>query len=588
MEKWFIKNRKADFAQIARTFGISETLAHLAVNRGIGSGEALRAFLAPSLSRLSSPLLLKDGEKLGVILMEKLSEGKKIRIIGDYDVDGVMSTYLLYRGLSACATAVGSSSAIDYEIPDRIKDGYGLNVELVEAAYLDGVDTILTCDNGIAAAEQVNYGKAKGMTMLITDHHDIPIEEGVPKADAVVNPKQAGCKYPFKGICGAAVVYQLLRILYDKCGIPLEKWQELVEFAAIATVCDVMDLVGENRAMVSLGLEAAVHTKNIGLQALLRECGLEGDRLTAYHLGFVVGPCINASGRLDTAKKGLGLLLTEDEREAVRLARELRQLNEERKELTEEGIAAAVAQIEADLSFEKEKVLVVYLEDCHESLAGIIAGRLRERYNKPCIVLTKTEKGVKGSGRSIEEYSMFEELSKCKGLLTKFGGHPMAAGLSLEEENVELLRRQLNKETTLTEEDLIPKISFDMVLPLRELSLPLIRETALLEPYGKGNPKPLFAATEVLVKRAFVIGKNKNMLRLQVKQEDSGLYTAMLFRGFDGFLELLERKYGAKAFEQLLAGKGEEEGYRVDFLFYPDINEYNGYENIQIIVEHFR
>lgn len=586
MEKWFIKNKKADFSLIAKNFGISETLAHLAVNRGITSGKALKAFLTPSLTSLSEPERLKDGEKLASIIVEKLSEGKKIRIIGDYDVDGVMSTYLLYRGLTECAKALHSKSVIDYEIPDRIKDGYGINIELVEAAFQAGVDTIITCDNGIAAAKQMAYGKEKGMTMLITDHHDIPIEEGVPAADAVVNPKQNDCGYPFKNLCGAAVVYQLLRIFYKKCGIPTEKWEELVEFAAIATVCDVMDLTEENRALVSVGLKALEHTKNIGLKALLRECGLEGAPLTAYHMGFVVGPCINASGRLDTAKKGLALLLTTEETEAVRLAKELKELNEERKSLTEQGLLAAINEVENTPSFAKEKVLLVYLPECHESLAGIIAGRLRERYNKPAIVLTKTEKGVKGSGRSIEEYSMFEELSGCKELLTKFGGHPMAAGLSLEEENIVPLRQKLNERTSLTEEDLCPKVSFDMVLPFSQITLPLIREMALLEPYGKGNPKPLFAAKGVELKRGFIIGKNKNMLRLQVRQENSSIYTAMLFRGFDEFTALLEEKYGVSAFENLLAGRCE--GYQMDILFYPDINEYGGYENIQLIVENIR
>lgn len=586
MEKWFIKNKKADFAQISRSFGISETLAHLAVNRGITSGEALKGFLSPSLSELASPGLFKDGELLTSIVVKKLSEGKKIRIIGDYDVDGVMSTYLLYRGLSVCRRALLSSSEIEYEIPDRIRDGYGINQELVIAAFEDGVDTIITCDNGIAAREQIAYGKQLGMTLLVTDHHDIPIEEGVPAADAVVNPKQEDCGYPFSGLCGAAVVFQLLGLMYEKCGIPRKAWEELVEFAAIATVCDVMDLIGENRAIVSVGLKQLRYTKNIGLKALLRECGLEGSGLSAYHIGFVIGPCINAGGRLDTAKKGLRLLLSEDEKEAVLLAKELRALNEERKALTEEGLKEAIEQIESSPALKEDRVLVLYLKDCHESLAGIIAGRLRERYHKPAIVLTKTEKGVKGSGRSIEEYSMFEELSCCKELMTKFGGHPMAAGLSLEEEKIESLRQALNEKTTLTEEDLIPKVSFDMVLPFQDISLELIREMSRLEPYGKGNPKPVFALKEVELRRAFLIGKNKNMLRLQVKQGNSSLYTAMLFRDLERFQRVLSEKYGVLAFEHLLAGRGGD--YQMDLLFYPDINEYNGYENIQLIVESFR
>lgn len=585
-KNWVIKNKKADFSLIAKNFGISETLAHLAVNRGIKSKEEMDAYLHPSFSVLADSSLLKDGERLCDILLEKMGEGKRIRIIGDYDVDGVMSTYLLYRGLTTCVKAQKSSSQVDYVIPERMKDGYGINIGLVEEAYQAGVDTIITCDNGISARDQVAYGKEKGMTLLITDHHDIPLEGGLPKADAVVNPKQTDCNYPFKELCGAAVVYRILELLYEKAGIEKAKWQRLTKYAAMATVCDVMDLLGENRAIVSLGLDSVRFTKNPGLLALLEACELVPQELTAYHIGFRLGPMINASGRLQTAEKGMQLFLSEDKNTAATLAKELRELNEERQRLTAEGVEEAIALVEQSEELKKDKVLVIYLKDCHESIAGIIAGRLRERYDRPVLVLTKAEKGVKGSGRSIEAYSMAEEIGKCKELLLGFGGHPMAAGFSLEEENIEAFRKKLNENTTLKEEDLVGKCTCDMVLPFCEITPSLIREFSLLEPYGKGNTKPVFAVRQAELRRAVIIGKNKNMLRLLVKQENSQNYTALLFRQFEEFKERLAEKYGSGAFESLLAGRPG--GYFMDFLFCPDINEYNGYENIQLILEEFR
>lgn len=579
-EKWFIKNIIADFDQIATTFGISQILARLAVNRGIKSNEEMSQYLNPSMEQLPVPSLMKDMDCCCTILKEKIEEGKRIRIIGDYDVDGVMSTFILYSGLKRCGAIV------DYEIPDRIKDGYGINIQIIEKALEDHIDTILTCDNGIAAKEQVAFGKEQGLTILITDHHDVPIEEGIPNADAVVNPKQEDCKYPFKGICGAYVTYKLILEFYDKCNIPKQEAEQFIPFAAIATVCDVMDLVDENRALVKKGLEQISRTENYGLKALLEATDLKGKEISAYHLGFIIGPCINASGRLESAKLSLEMLLCENPQKAYDLAVELKKLNDERKAMTASNLEKAIELVE-NSGWMEDKVLVVYLEDCHESLAGIIAGRLRERYNKPTIVLTKVSEGVKGSGRSIEEYHMFLELTKCKEYLTKFGGHPMAAGLSLEEENIEALRLALNEKTNLTKEDLIPKISFDMVLPLEQISIPLIRELEWIEPFGKGNQRPLFAVKDVLIEKAMVIGKLKNMLRLTVKTATGAdNYTAMLFQNFDQFVTVIEKKYGEGTFENLIEGK--KSGIAMDFIFYPSINEYNGYESIQIIIQNFR
>ena len=581
MEKWFIKNKKADFDLIARNFGISPVLARLAVNRGVSSGEELEKYLRPLMKHLHNPHLMKDMDKTCEILKRKIAEGKAIRIIGDYDVDGVMAAYILYQALRKCGARA------DYEIPDRIKDGYGINIQIVEAAASDGIDTIITCDNGIAAREQVTFAKKMGMTVLITDHHDIPIGESLPPADTIVNPKQETCAYPFKGICGAVVAYKLAEVLYEAFGFEKKQAEEeFLEFAAIATVCDVMDLVNENRALVKHGIDKLKRTRNIGLQKLIQVNQLENANLSAYHLGFVIGPCINASGRLESAKIALKLFLTEENGKAELLARELKLLNEERKEMTEENLEKAIAMVE-ETELLEDKVLLVFLPECHESLAGIIAGRLRERYNRPTIVLTRGKEGLKGSGRSTLEYSMFEEISKCKEYLTKFGGHPMAAGLSLKEENLEAFRKALNENTVLTEEDLIPKVSFDMVLPLEEISLPLIREIDFLEPYGKENVRPLFAVKDLFVTGARTIGKEKNMLRLTVQSSSSRIsYTAMLFRGYDLFADRMDEKYGEGTFERILSGTASP--VAMDFVFYPSVNEYNGIESVQIIIQNFK
>mgnify|MGYP003300563935 CR=1 FL=1 len=586
MAKWFIKNKKADYALIAKRFGISEVTARIAVNRGISSNEQMQEYLHPSLEGLHDPHEMKDMDKAAGIIREKIAERKKIRIIGDYDVDGVMSTYILYTAL------LKRGALVDYEIPDRIKDGYGINIMIVEEAKKDGIDTIITCDNGIAAYNQIARAKELGMTVVVTDHHDIPFSEEngektyhIPPADAIVNPKQIDCSYPMEGICGAVVAYKFGEVLYETCAVQRKAMEELLEFAAIATVCDVMDLTGENRTIVQHGLRKAEQTKNIGLQALLMENKLYGQKLSAYHLGFVVGPCINASGRLESAKLALRLFLAKDQKVAEEYAKTLIQLNEERKELTNKGIEQACEKVEKYYS--EDSVLVVYLENCHESIAGIIAGRVRERYNKPAIILTDGEEHVKGSGRSIEQYPMFDKLNECKELLLKFGGHPLAAGLSLEKSNIEVFRRALNEKAGLTAEDFIPRISFDMVLPFEQVTYQLLSEFDLLEPYGKANEKPSFALKDVKLVSARIIGKDKNMARLTVKtQESNQIFTAMLFREFDLFQETLRRRYGDESLSRLYEGTAEN--MYMDFIFYPGVNEFNGNTTIQFIIQHFR
>lgn len=588
MEKWFIKNKKADFSLIAKQFGISEVLSRLIINRGIKNNEELEAYLNPDYSKMHNPLLLKDVNLSADILIKKIQNGSKIRIVGDYDVDGVISTYLLKTALDRC------DANVDYEIPDRVKDGYGINKSIIEKAHNDQVDTIITCDNGIAAIDQIEYAKSLGITVIITDHHDIPFSMEadkkvyhVPDADAVINPKQMDCEYPFKCICGAAVAYKLIEVLYDKMYIPSGEARNLLEFVAIATVCDVMDLVDENRVIVKIGLEKMKKSENLGLKALIRENQLEEHQINTYHLGFIIGPCINASGRLESAKLGLRMLLSSSKEEAAAYARQLKKLNDERKEMTNQGVLNAINIIE-ESNMKEDKIFVVYLEDCHESIAGIIAGRIKEKYNKPTIILTKGEEGAKGSARSIEEYNMFEELNRCKSLLTKFGGHPMAAGLSMDEENIDLLRRQLNHNTTLTEDDLARKISFDMVLPFYEVNIPLIEEFNKLEPFGKGNGKPLFALKDIKIIKGIKLGQNKNVIKLSVyhKENPGRQYTAMLFSDTAAFEENIIFIYGQEQLDKLY--EGHNNNISMDMIYYPDINEYNGYQNIQFVIQNYR
>ena len=522
------------------------------------------------MSGLHSWKLLKGVDTALDILLDKIREGKKIRIIGDYDIDGVCSTYILLTGLSH------SGACVDVDIPDRMKDGYGISKELIDLAFEAGTDTIVTCDNGISAIEQIAYAKSLGMTVVVTDHHEIPYEEledgsvrtFLPDADAIVNPKQQDCPYPFKGICGAMVAYKVICGLYERMGFGASDLEELMEFAAIATVGDVMDLQDENRIMVKEGLKRIAHTQNLGLKALIHVNNLEDRPLTAYHIGFVIGPCMNASGRLSTAKRALNLLLCRDQEEAAALAEDLKALNDSRKDMTAKGVEEAAEMVE-NTSLREDRVLVIYLPDCHESLAGIIAGRIRERYSKPVFVLTKAEEGVKGSGRSIESYHMFRELTKCRELLAKFGGHPMAAGLSLPEENVEPFRRMLNENCTLTEEDMAEKVLIDVPMPISYVNMPLIRQLSLLEPFGKGNTKPLFAQKNVRIENCRVFGKNRNVVKMKLYDENGCEAEGVWFGDGDAFAERIKEKN------------------RWSVAYYPSINAYNGRESIEIIVQNY-
>lgn len=569
MEKWVVMAKKADFQEIGREFGIDPVVARLIRNRDVEGRESIRSYLYGTLDELPSPWLLKDMKKAAEILSAKIDSGAKIRIIGDYDIDGVTATYILLTGLKRLGADV------DTYIPDRIRDGYGLHSHLIEKAAADGVDTIVTCDNGIAASQEIAQAKKGGMTVIVTDHHEIPYqdtEQGrvwiIPQADAVINPKQPGCAYPNKNICGAVVAWKLIWSLYETYGID---WNEILEFseaAAVATVGDVMDLQGENRIIVKEGLKRLPKTRNQGFRALIEANGLEGERITAYHVGFVLGPCINASGRLDTASRALSLLCTKEWNQAAKEAGDLVALNQSRKAMTEEGKEKAIEMIEhSELS--EDRVLVVYLPECHESLAGIIAGRLREKYYKPAFVLTRAENGVKGSGRSIEAYSMYEELVRCSDLLEQFGGHPMAAGLSLKEENVEPFRKRLNELCTLTQTELTPKVTIDVPMPISYLTRELTEQLSILEPFGKGNTKPLFAQKDLRVLNLRILGKNQNVAKMKLVDVTGASVDAVYFGQALEFQAYVQQKE------------------TVSVTYYPEINVYQGKETLQTVIRNY-
>ena len=586
MERWVLLRKGADFEAIGKKYQISPRLACLIRNRDVIGEEAVDRYLNGTISDLYDGMLMKDMDKAIDILKEKILEDKKIRVIGDYDIDGVNATYILLEGLERLGADV------DSDIPDRISDGYGLNRHLVERAYEAGVDTLITCDNGIAAADEIAYGKEMGMTVIVTDHHEVPFDEHdgetryrIPPADAVMDPKQPDCLYPFKGLCGAAVAYKMMEALWESMGKDSADLDDLIENVAIATIGDVMDLEDENRIFVKEGLQMLRRTKNPGLKALIECTGIDKNSLNSYHIGFVLGPCINASGRLDTAKRALELLRAGTQKEADILAGDLKALNDSRKDMTEEAVKQAEEQVETT-TISKDKVLVVYLPDCHESLAGIVAGRIRENYYKPVFVLTDAEEGVKGSGRSIDGYHMYEELNKCKDLLTKFGGHRLAAGLSLPKENVGKFREMLNKNCTLTEEEMKEKVTIDMEMPFGCVTEGLVKELELLEPFGKGNTKPVFAARDVTLLGARILGKDRNVLKLQVQDVNGCRIEAMLFHHADDFLGKLEEQYGKTEVEALLKGRGRQ--IRISMTYYPDINEYMGKKTPQIVVTHYR
>lgn len=569
MEKWMVYNKKADFQKIGSEFGIDPVIARLIRNRDIQDMKEIRSYLYGTLAEIPSPWKMKDMERAVQILQKKITQKKKIRIIGDYDIDGVTATCILLKGLKRL------NANVDTYIPDRVKDGYGMHEQLIDKALEDGIDTILTCDNGIAAAAEIEYAKKEGLTVIVTDHHDIPFrdtEDGriwiIPKADAVVNPKQNDCLYPNKNICGAVVAWKLIWALYERLEIDSDEIWDFLELAAIATVGDVMDLQGENRIIVKEGLKKLSSTSFEGLKALICVNNLEGAEITAYHVGFVIGPCINASGRLDTAARSLELLLADNMEDAMKLADDLYDLNQSRKAMTEQGKEQAIQSIEEN-NLGKDRVLVVYLPDCHESLAGIIAGRIREAYNKPVFVLTKGSDGVKGSGRSIEAYSMYEELVKCSDLLMQFGGHPMAAGLSMEEKNVELFRRRLNDNCTLTEQDLIPKIMIDVPMPISYLSKKLTEQLKVLEPFGKGNSKPLFAQKNLRAVGIRVFGRNRNVAKMLLIDGNGIKMDAVYFGEAQEFVDFVQAHD------------------TISVTYYPEINVFQGRENLQVVIKNY-
>lgn len=585
-EKWFLMTKKADFFEIAKRFQIDPVIARIIRNRDVEGNQAIESYLQSSFSRLHDPMLLKDMEQSVSIIATKIQEKKKIRIVSDYDVDGMMSNYILLKGLERIGAIV------DYEIPDRKRDGYGINQRIVEDAKQDGVDTIITCDNGIAAHTQIEYGKQLGLTIIVTDHHDVPYEEmegervyKIPPADTVINPKQEDCKYPFSLICGAAVAFKLIQALYRYYNIE-EEVEKFLEFVAIATVCDVVDLQGENRIFVQEGLKRLNQTENIGLRKLIETTGLEGKRIVSYHLGFVIGPCLNASGRLETAKMGLELLLEQNQEKASQRAIEVKILNDMRKDMTEQGVKEAIEQVETTV-IGQDKVLVIYLPNCHESLAGIIAGRVREAFAKPVFVITKSEDGgLKGSGRSIDAYSMFEELTKCKELLTKFGGHPMAAGLSMPAENLSLFRKKLNDFTTLTKEELVEKVYIDVPMPIGYIKEELIEQLDLLEPFGKGNRKPLFAQKSLQIVRMWILGKNKNVLKMRLESPEGHQIDGLYFGDISSFIDQAVASYGQEVVDQVFQGRSHL--MKIDTIYYPNCNEFQGQKILQIFIEHYQ
>lgn len=588
MAKWVVTAKGADFNHIAEKFHIDPVIARIIRNREIVGDENIDGFLHGTIEKLHDPALLKDAEKAADILLNKIAGKLRIRIIGDYDIDGVCSTYILYAGLKFLGADV------DTVIPHRIHDGYGMNDHMIQEAHEAGIDTILTCDNGIAARAQIAYAKSLGMTVVVTDHHEVPYEvqedgsrrECPPLADAVIDPKQADCSYPFDGICGAVVAYKLMQVMFagQNQTETASLMQELLAFAAFATVGDVMELTDENRIIVKYGLQQISHSANVGMQALLAVNGLQDKPLSAYHIGFVLGPCLNATGRLDTACRALRMFQTVDRAEAVTIAGELKELNDNRKNMTLQGTKQAIDAIE-DSALRDDNVLVVYLPDCHESLAGIIAGRLRERYYKPVFVLTRSEEGVKGSGRSIEAYHMYDKMSECKELYTKYGGHKMAAGVSMPEENVERFRTYLNEHCELTAEDLEEKIHIDVPMPMSYVTAKFVKQLSVLEPFGNGNPKPVFAQRNLRLLGGKILGKNQNVGRYTVEDEAGRQFEMMYFGNMETWHDFLNKQFGKGACDRLYLGRGGE--IRIHVIYYPDIDVYQGRERLQMIMQDY-
>ncbi len=586
MAKWFVSAKKADFNGIGEKYHISPVLARIIRNRDVIEEEEIEKYLHGTLKDVYDGGLLKDMDKAVNIIRDKIRSGKKIRVIGDYDVDGICATYILKKGLSLCGADV------DTVIPHRIKDGYGINEQLIQDAFEDGVDTIITCDNGIAAFQQMEYAASLGITCIVTDHHEVPYEMAgdekkyiLPPAKAVIDPKQVDCPYPYKNICGGVVAWKVVSKLWESITVSETDKREILEFAGIATVCDVMELLDENRIIVKEALKSMSHSANLGLRSLIKVHDLNPGNLSAYHIGFVLGPCFNATGRLDTAARTLELLECKNEREAILIAAELKKLNESRKEMTEKGVEEAILKIEKEHLY-KDRVMVVYLPNCHESLAGIIAGRIREKYYKPVFILTKAEECIKGSGRSIESYSMYEELSKCKELFLKFGGHKLAAGLSLEEKNIEIMRETLNQNCTLTEEDMEEKILIDVPMPMSYVTGDFLKELELLEPFGTGNPKPVFAQKDLKFLSIRIMGKNRNMAKFSVEDDAGNRFSLVCFRHLEKFLEEVGKKYGQKTLD-LFMSQNKNSGVKMNVIYYPSLNEYMGKREIQYVIQNW-
>lgn len=566
-EIWMLQTKRADFNGLAMRLGVSPVAVRIMRNRGLLDEREMRKYLYGTLDDLYDPRQMKGMETAAGIIEKKLIEGKKIRIIGDYDIDGVCSTYILLKGFHRAA----GNGQIDYEIPDRIRDGYGINESIIRQAAEDGIDTLVTCDNGIAALKEISIAKQLGMTVVVTDHHEVPVDaygQILPPADAVVDPKQDGETYPYHEICGAVVAWKLINVIYDDLGIPEHEWMELLEFAAIATVGDVMKLQDENRLIVKYGLKKIGSTKNTGLRMLVEKNNLDINNLSAYHIGFVIGPCLNAGGRLKSAKVALRMLLEQDPDRVSGLADELKELNDVRKDMTAKGETEAIEQVER--FYMSDKVLVVFLPECHESLAGIIAGRLREHFHKPSFVLTRGEQSAKGSGRSIEAYHMYQGLCEVSDLLVKFGGHPMAAGLSIEESDIDEFRRRLNENAKLTEDDFVPQIWIDVPMPFEYVNEKIVDELKGLEPFGQGNEKPLFAQKSLTIRNVRVLGKNRNVVKMNLVTNTGHPFDGLLFADGDRFLE-------------------EQTGQNtIDMIYYPDVNEYNGTRTLQAIIKNYK
>ena len=586
-EKWMVINKKEDFIKLTNEYEINPLIARLLANRGIVNKKEASLFLKGTVNDLNDASLMKDMKKAVSIIKGSIEEKKKIVIYGDYDCDGVCSTTILYRTLKK----LGAN--FDYYIPNREDEGYGMNSDRIRKLKSEGAEVILTCDNGISAMEQVEVAKELGLTVIITDHHDIPYieKEGnrinvVPNSDCVINPKQGNCEYPFKELCGAGVALKFSMELVNAMGRSFSELYDLFQYAAIATICDVVELLGENRIIVKEGLKLINNTSSIGLKALIKATGLEGKEIGEYHFGFVLGPCINATGRLETADLSVELLITEDEKYAEELAKKLYDLNVERQELTFDSVESVISKVEEEIA-NGEKVILVYDEGIHESIAGIVAGRVRERFNLPAIVMTKGKDMPKGSARSIEGYNMFEELNKCKEYIEKFGGHPMAAGLSVKEENISLLRKALNSKCTLSDEDIIPVIKIDSPLEIKYLDESLVEEIESLRPFGKGNGSPLFAVKNIKVSRVFFIGKEKNFMKFRFGIPGTfGYVEGLNFDKYEEFKDMFTDKYGEEKFLKLV-----DSGYadfNMDIIYYPTINEFNGKRNIQLNVKNFR